>query len=143
MQKSNLLLPANEVCEGYVFTRVCLSTGDGGLQAHSQGEFQGSGWGVSRTTSGGAGGIPACIEADPPQQTLLLRTVRILLECILVLFSCLHDWVKGPTFFSSKFINSSKFRRYGGSGQSNPIEIYTKNNIQMYLSVEKHLPATT
>ena len=24
-----LLLPANEVCEGYVFTRVCLSTGEG------------------------------------------------------------------------------------------------------------------
>ena len=23
-----LLLPANKVCEGYVFTRVCLSTGE-------------------------------------------------------------------------------------------------------------------
>ena len=143
MQKSNLLPPANEVCEGYVFTRVCLSTGDGGLQAHSQGEFEGSGWGVSRTTSGGQGVSQHALRQTPPQQTLLLRTVRILLECILVLFSCLHDWVKGPTFFSSKFINTSKFRRYGGSGQSNPIEIYTKNNIQMYLSVEKHLPATT
>ena len=25
-----LLPPANEVCEGYVFTGVCLSTGEGG-----------------------------------------------------------------------------------------------------------------
>ena len=25
----NLLAPANEVCEGYVFTGVCLSTGGG------------------------------------------------------------------------------------------------------------------
>ena len=34
-----LLPPANEVCEGYVFTRICLSVyrGKGGLQAHTQG----------------------------------------------------------------------------------------------------------
>ena len=31
------------------------------------------------------GGIPACTEADPRERRLLLRTVRILLECILVL----------------------------------------------------------
>ena len=197
MQKSNLLPPANKVCEGYVFTRVCLSTGGvfrptargslrglagGGLQAHSQGgEVEGPGWGSSGPHPGGLqahtrgvlqahtwggilqaptwgmspgphprgspgphqGGIPACTEADSPNRQLLLRAVRILLECILVLFLCLHDWVKGPTFFSSKFINSFKFRRYAESRQSDPIENLTKNNIQMYLSVEKHLPATT
>ena len=34
-------------------------------------------------------GIPACIEADPPwERRLLLRTVRILLECILVIVKC-------------------------------------------------------
>ena len=27
----NLLPPANEVCKGYVFTRICLSTGRGGV----------------------------------------------------------------------------------------------------------------
>ena len=45
---NQFLLPsANEVCEGYVFTRVCLSTG-GCLQAHTRGGVGGSGWGVSR-----------------------------------------------------------------------------------------------
>ena len=29
----NLLPPANVVCEGYVFTGVCLSTGRGGIPA--------------------------------------------------------------------------------------------------------------
>ena len=47
----------------------------GGLQAHTQG--------VSRPTPRGC--IPACTEADPPpSRRLLLRSVRILLECILV-----------------------------------------------------------
>ena len=33
----------------------------------------------------GGAGIPACTEADPPRERwLLLRTVRILLECILI-----------------------------------------------------------
>ena len=40
-----LLPPAKEVCEGYVFTRVCLSTGGGGVPACI------------------AGGIPACLAA--------------------------------------------------------------------------------
>ena len=90
---TNLLLPpANEVCEGYVFTPVChsvhgrgapckggspcqgvflpgglLAGGSpgphlGGLQAHTRGFF--------RQTSEGEG-IPGCTEADtpPPQQT--------------------------------------------------------------------------
>ena len=77
-----LLPPANEVCEGYVFTGVCPSTG------------------------GGGGCLPHCMlgyttprpEADIPRdqrQTPTLRTacwdtvnkqaVRIPLECILVL----------------------------------------------------------
>ena len=39
----------------------------GGLQAHTRG-----------------GCIPACTEADPPRQRLLLPAVRIVVECILV-----------------------------------------------------------
>ena len=55
----------------------------GGLQAHTQGVVRGSGWrGVSRPIPRGC--IPACTEADPPSRRLLPRTVRILLECILV-----------------------------------------------------------
>ena len=30
LYEEQLLPPANEVCEGYVFTGVCLSTGEGG-----------------------------------------------------------------------------------------------------------------
>ena len=68
----------------------------GGLQAHTQGEVEGSGlWeGSPGPHQGGGGGlqvhtqgcIPACTEADthPPCRWLLLRAVRILLQCILV-----------------------------------------------------------
>ena len=68
-----LLLPsANKVCEGYVFTHVCLSTGGfsrptlrgdwgvwlgGGLSRPTpKGEVEGAGWGVSRLTPGGSPG---------------------------------------------------------------------------------------
>ena len=48
---AEVLPPANEVCEGYVFTRVCLSTGRGGgipaclagFQPTPTGEVEGSG----------------------------------------------------------------------------------------------------
>ena len=70
-----LLLPANEVCEGYVFTPVCQSSCS-------------QGWGVpghppSRYTSLG--------RYTPPREQCMLgdtgnkRAVRILLECFLVL----------------------------------------------------------
>ena len=36
-----LLLPANEVCEGYVFTGVCLSTEGGGLTPRGYGQQAG------------------------------------------------------------------------------------------------------
>ena len=62
----NLLLPpANEVCEGYVFTGVCLSTGGG--RAWWQGGMRGAGM--------------CGIRWD----TVNERAVPILLECILVL----------------------------------------------------------
>ena len=54
------LPPANEVCEGYVFTGVCLSTGDGSL---STGE--------------------ASVQTETPPYGKE-RAVRILLKCILV-----------------------------------------------------------
>ena len=109
-----LLPPANEVCKGYVFTMVCQSFcsqvgppgpqpgGDvegsdrggspgphlGGLQAHTQGGLQAHTWGC----------IPACTEAaTPPNRRVLLRAVRILLECILVSFFIKHFiFIGGP-----------------------------------------------
>ena len=146
----SLLPPANVVCEGYVFTGVCLSTGRGGAASvyagiyppprrpptretplprrpplprrhplHTQGEIeghqvqahsQGGNWGGSdpglhprgklrgirsRPTPKGEiqgdqiqahtqGGNSGGSGPDPPQRWLLLRAVRILLECILV-----------------------------------------------------------
>ena len=102
-----LLPPANEVCEGYVFRRaVILFTG--GLQAHTQGggvegsgwegspgphpgrEVEGSGWGASRPRLGRGvsrpipGSVSQLVLYSPPSRRLLLRVVRILLECILV-----------------------------------------------------------
>ena len=46
---SLFLPPANEVCEGYVFTGVCLSTGGGGMH--------GDGGGVVCVVAGGV----ACV----------------------------------------------------------------------------------
>ena len=102
---------------------ACLAAGLGGgggvpaylagLQAHTQGGSWGV-WpggsplphlgGVSRPTPVGGcvsrptpGGIPACTEADlpPHPRRLLLRAVRILLECILVNYNITENswWV--------------------------------------------------
>ena len=57
----------------FLHVSVCPRGGD--LQAHTLGGSPGP----------GPGGIPACTEADTPlRRLLLLRAVRILLECILV-----------------------------------------------------------
>ena len=67
------LPPANEVCEGYVFTDVCLSTG-----------------GSTHTLSTRPPGMHApqahapLHARPPPRDALIERAVRILLECILV-----------------------------------------------------------
>ena len=67
------LPPANEVCEGYVFTGVCLSTREGSA----------SGGSASRRgvcIQGGLGRPPPSDTVD----TVNGRAVHILLECILV-----------------------------------------------------------
>ena len=51
--KEILLPPANEVCEGYVFTGVCLSTGEGGMRGCSWGGMHGCSWGGMHGCSGG------------------------------------------------------------------------------------------
>ena len=62
--------------------------GQGGLQAHTRE--------VSRPTPEGVY-IPACTEADPsPSRRLLLRAVRILLECILVVHVEIHRQIVQP-----------------------------------------------
>ena len=66
---------------------ACIAGGIPACFAGFQAYTQGGSWGVwsggvfSRPTPRGC--IPACTEADPPPQWLLLRVVRILLECIL------------------------------------------------------------
>ena len=69
-----LLRPANKVCEGYVFTDVCLSTGGCAWLPGARG----CAWwrGVCVTKGGGVRGIG--------RDTINERAVRILLECILV-----------------------------------------------------------
>ena len=77
-----LLLPsANEVCEGYVFTPVCLSVHRGGLSQCILGYHHHPPPPGTRHCPPGPGTPPPLRE----QRRLLLRTVCILLECILVL----------------------------------------------------------
>ena len=66
-------------------------SGLGGLHSHTRGDLQAHTWG---------GCIPACTEADPPTWWLLLRAVRILLECILVLLVALFIPILDETFWS-------------------------------------------
>ena len=103
----SFLPPANEVCEGYVFTPVCqsfFSPGGGACLGPGPGGSRprpGGGVGVSRPRPRkgclgpgprgcpGPGGvcIPACTEADTPQQTATAAGGTHLTECILV-YSC-------------------------------------------------------
>ena len=106
------LPPTNEVCEGYVFTHVCVHRGhvwQGGLAWQGACLVGGHAWqgacmvgGIcgkgnmhsreGACVAGGVGGRGACMAHMPPRQILrLLRTVneravRILQECILFLF---------------------------------------------------------
>ena len=66
---------------------------------HPGGKLRGLAWGGLQAHIGGVspgphpeGGIPACTEADPPNRRPLLRAVRILLECILVLLILLKEF---------------------------------------------------
>ena len=86
-----LLPPANEVCEGYVFTRVYHSVPGGVSRPRPRVEVKESGQGGSRPTPGGIqvhtwGVVYPSMHwgRTPPSRQLLLRAVRILLECILV-----------------------------------------------------------
>ena len=123
MKQSGFLPPANEACEGYVFTRICHSVHRGrgapgphpvgrlrGLAGgspgpHPRGRLRGLPQGVCRPTTGMGGGLQAHTRRgrDVSQHALrqtplsrrLLRAVRILLECILVI--C-HDFRLIPSF---------------------------------------------
>ena len=99
-------------CEGYVFTPVCLSTGGEGeylgrynpQQVHPNGQVHtprkvhppGRYTSPAGTPPGRytpwAGTSPG--RYPPPSRRLLLRTVGILLECILVRYIIFHDMIK-------------------------------------------------
>ena len=96
--ESQLLPPANEVCEVYVFTGVYLSTGEWGLcpggPLSKMGGFLSWGGGLclggSLSKMGGVSVLGrrslsregVSVKRDPPYS--YVRAVRILLECILV-----------------------------------------------------------
>ena len=85
-----VITAANEVCEGNVFTGVCLSTGWGRAR---QGACvaRGRAWQGRCAWPGGMRGRGACHTCPPPK--ILRDTVneRILLECILVYLICIID----------------------------------------------------
>ena len=61
--KEILLPPANEVCEGYVFTGVCLSTGEGGMRGCSREGVHGCLGGAWLLTGGCVVAPGACMVA--------------------------------------------------------------------------------
>ena len=61
-----LLPPANEVCEGYVFTGVCLSTGGACMVAREGGGVRGCSGGPCVVAPGGA-----CVDAPGGHAWLL------------------------------------------------------------------------
>ena len=115
---SNLLPPANEVCEDYVFTRVCLSTGGSTWAGTPPGMYTPLGrkhlpgrytpWAGTSPWAGTPPGrytplgryTPWQVHGQgrytPPLEQSMLgdtgnkQTVCILLECILVLVMKLH-----------------------------------------------------
>ena len=114
------LLPANEVAGRLCFYRCLWFCSRGGLVSQHalqvprgwvsqhalqvsrptpKGELEGSGGGVSRPTPGG-GVSQHALRQTPPGWRLLLRAVRILLECILVQDSS-HNAMNDFTFLST------------------------------------------
>ena len=102
--KAIYLPPANEVCEGYVFTRVCTSVHRGEYlgryphrdQVHPPPPGPGTSPLGPSTPPGTRYTPPTLDQAHPREQCMLgdtdnKRAVRILLECILVLFYCTSD----------------------------------------------------
>ena len=90
MERRNTLLPpANEVCKGYVFTSVCHSVHGGVSASVHAGIHTPPGADTPRAdtlpeqTPPGQGADPSG-SRPPGGRWLLLRAVRILLECILV-----------------------------------------------------------
>ena len=99
-QIHNIYPPANEVCEGYVFTRVCLSTG-GCLGRYPPWEGTPPWAGTPPGQVQPPGQVtpgqvhPPWAGTQPQEQCMLgdmgnKRAVRILLECILVLSYNFH-----------------------------------------------------
>ena len=125
-----LLLPANKVCKGHVFTGVCLSTGGmhgGGMHGRRAcmgvcmaGGMHGRGlvWqgGIcDRGSLCGRGACMAgvCMPCTPWQilwDTVNERAVRILLECILVLvvFVTTNLWIKSDCVIPNDSIQSNE-----------------------------------
>ena len=89
--------------QAHVFTPVCHSVHRGGLGPG--GEVGGLPWG-SRPRPRGVCVYPSMHwgRPPPPSRWLLLRTVRILLECILVLHLCLKIFTTVQHFCNAKFL---------------------------------------
>ena len=78
------LPPANEVWDKVIFSEACVKNSVHRGGAWSPGGVPGpGGWGVPGPGGWGVPGPGGGVCADPPRW-LLLRAVRILLECILV-----------------------------------------------------------
>ena len=91
--KSHIVTVRKRSCGKVMFLPACVknSVHMGGVQAPAQGGVcpggvQAHAKGVSSQGGDQAQGVcvPACTEADTPSRQLLLRLVRILLQCILV-----------------------------------------------------------
>ena len=104
------------------------------LGPHPGGKLRGLAWGVSRPTLRGVSrptprrGIPACTEADTPSRWLLLRAVRILLECFYVI-KCLCMFIDINTYWFQKkhsWIKDSNIT-FKSSIQITTITIYMHN----------------
>ena len=81
----HLLPPANEVCKGYVFTRICHSVHRGGLPQCML-EYTPLA-DNPRANNPPWADTPRPDTSPSPFRQLLLRTIRILLECILVMIA--------------------------------------------------------
>ena len=82
----NITFPQRS-CEGYVFTPVCLSTGGlpQCLLGYHPPRADTPPWPLPRDQGPLGSRYPPGSRHPPPSRRLLLRTVRILLECILVI----------------------------------------------------------
>ena len=106
MYTCKIITVRNEVAK-VMFLQVCVCPQGGGIPGCLVTGVGGGGACSGGSAPGGGAGIPACTETEPPprERWLLLRTVRIPLECILVVQIYCYNLLSKEIGITRRYLN--------------------------------------